>query len=119
MGWVGKVHELIPGQKLKTKKGYSITTNGAEKLVQNARPLHAGLVKGSGDGVGWRTVEITEEMVGKKVAIFLSMETKTDKGTLSDEQINWHNHVIKAGGLSIIVRKPEDASQIDMWNDYP
>lgn len=100
-GWTGSVRRLKPGQK--------ITAQGGEILIRNPRPLHAGLLKGSGDGIGWRTITITPDMVGQRVAVFLSVETKTPKGKLRDEQQVWHRNVRAAGGISIIARSPEQA----------
>lgn len=99
-GWVGKEIHLKPGQK--------IVARGGEVLLINARPLHAGLVKGSGDGVGWRTIEITPDMVGRKIAQFCSLEAKTKNGRLSQEQKTWLRNVEMAGGLAIVGRDPEE-----------
>lgn len=78
-------------------------------VIRNARPLHAGLMKGSGDGIGWSTVTITPDMVGRKVAVFTSAEAKSSSGgRVSKDQQTWHENVQKAGGISVIVREPDD-----------
>ena len=45
--------------------------------LKNARPIHFGLCVGSSDLIGFKTVTITPEMVGQKLAVFLAVEVKT------------------------------------------
>lgn len=100
-GWVGKARKMKPGQVYRAE--------GGEVLILNARPLHAGLIKGAGDGIGWRTITITPDMVGQRVAVFLSVEAKYQSGRLETDQRTWHENVRRAGGISIIARTPEQA----------
>ena len=83
-------------------------------IVPNARPLHAGLQKGSADNVGWETVEIpiTPTMVGRiiRLAVFLSVESKNaDGGRLKPEQRIWLEQVRQAGGIAVVARSVEQA----------
>lgn len=78
-------------------------------ILHNARPLHAGLVKGSGDLIGWRTVEITPDMVGQRVAVFASIEVKGTGGKPRPEQLTWLDNVRAAGGIACIAYSVEDA----------
>lgn len=78
-------------------------------LIRNPRPLHAGLVKGSGDLIGWTSIEITPEMVGRRVAVFTSLEGKEGSGRANEAQRNWLQAVNDAGGIAGIVRSEEDA----------
>ena len=48
-------------------------------IVKNARIFHGGLTKGSSDIIGWKTVEVTPDMVGKKLAVFTAMEVKKNE----------------------------------------
>lgn len=66
-----------------------------------------GLCPGSADLVGWRSVEITPAMVGKKVAFFVAIETKGPLGRVSADQANFLERVREAGGIAGIVRSPE------------
>ena len=112
-GWVGRTLRLRPGQTVRTKDGHAYTTNGGEVLIIDPRPLHAGLVKGSGDAVGWTSLIITPDMVGRRIAVFTSIETKVpDTGRLSPEQRNWHTQVQAAGGYSIIARDEADVGAL-------
>lgn len=101
LGWVGRAKKLRAGQV--------ITAEHGDVLVKNARPLHAGLIEGAGDGIGWVPVTITEDMVGRTVAVFLSVEAKYGTGRLETAQRTWHSNVLAAGGISIVARSPEQA----------
>lgn len=97
MGWVGK----IIGRKT------------VEKItLAFPRPLRAGLCKGSPDLVGWTTIEILPEMVGKKVAIFTAIEAKTESTITSKEQKNFIKQVKKNGGIAGVFYNPTESKDI-------
>jgi len=79
---------------------------------RTGRPVQFGLAKGSADLVGWKTVEVTPDMVGQKVAVFASLEIKTDTGRLSKHQQTWLDVVRRAGGIAGIARSVDDALRI-------
>ena len=60
VGWIGKVE--------RPSRPITVTVFPGDVVIRKARPLHAGLCEGSGDLIGWRTVEITPEMVGQRIA---------------------------------------------------
>lgn len=95
MGWIGKSKNI----------------NG-NVIIENARPLHAGLCEGSSDLIGWTTVEITSEMVGTKVAVFTAIEVKTEGGNVSPKQRNFLEVVRASGGIAGIAHSPDGARQI-------
>ena len=64
---------------------------------------------GGSDLLGWKSIEITPEMVGRKVAVFLAIECKGERGRATAEQINFIERVKEAGGLAGIARTPDDA----------
>lgn len=76
--------------------------------LKNYRTIKFGLMKGSGDLIGWETVTVTPEMVGKNIAVFLSIEVKRKGGARSDHQKNWAKQVNKAGGKAIFADDPEN-----------
>ena len=78
----------------------------------NGRPVQFGLCKGSSDLIGWRTITITPDMVGKQVAIFTSIEVKTPTGRVQPEQQQWLDAVQAAGGVAGVARSVEDAQRI-------
>lgn len=80
--------------------------------LKDYRPLHAGLTKGSSDLIGWTTVEVTPEMVGARLAVFTAVECKSERGRATEEQINFVNAVMSAGGFAGIARSEADAINI-------
>jgi len=76
---------------------------------QFGRFVKFGLNPGSGDLIGWRSVEVTPDMVGKRIAVFTSVEVKTPTGKIRPDQIVWQKNVADAGGIAIIVRSEEEA----------
>lgn len=95
MGWVGKA----------VKKGSTV-------VIQNARPLHAGLCEGSSDLIGWTSIEITPEMVGRRIAVFTAIETKGKRGRRSDAQAKFIQRIKQDGGFAGIARDSKDINII-------
>lgn len=94
MGWAGKLISNVNGRV----------------TLDSARPLHAGLVKGSGDLIGWKSVRITPEIVGMTVAVFVSVEVKDGpKGKTSEAQETWRHIVNSFGGIAIVARSEAEA----------
>ena len=91
------------------KSSAMVKVNAGDAIVRNARPFHAGLIKGSGDLIGWKSVAVTPEMVGQTVAVFLSVEVKDEKGKTSDAQDTWRQAVSNFGGVAIIARSETEA----------
>lgn len=67
-----------------------------------------GLSRGTHDLIGWMPVEITEEMVGKTIAQFLSIEIKRGRDRLDQRQRAFLRAVNEAGGLSFVAETAED-----------
>ena len=76
---------------------------------QNGRPVQFGLCKGSADLIGWRTITVTPDMVGQRLAVFTSIEVKTPAGRLRPEQQQWLDAVQAAGGIAGVARSVDDA----------
>lgn len=103
--WVGEAKKVV-------RTGL-VTVHPGDVVVRQARVLHAGLQKGSGDLIGWTEVVITEDMVGKTVAVFSSVEVKPPKGgRIAPEQEHWAKTVENAGGYAGIARSADDAKRI-------
>ncbi len=96
MGWAGKV----------------ISRNGNAITIANARPLHAGLCRGSADTIGWHSIEIIPEMVGTKVAVFAAIEFKSKGQRPTAEQGQFGGQVLTAGGIFGVAWSVEDAVEI-------
>lgn len=103
LGWVGESRRF--------SRPETIQVGAGDVLIRRARPLHAGLVKDSADLIGWHTVEITPEMVGRRMAVFASFEGKQGSDRSSAGQVHWRSEVQKAGGIACEVRRPEDATR--------
>lgn len=96
MAWVGEIVRRTP------------TT----VLLRNPRPLHAGLCTGSSDIIGWHTITVTLDMVGKRIAVFTAIEVKTERGRTTPEQRQFIDAVRSAGGIADVCRSPEDAREL-------
>ena len=79
---------------------------------RTGRPVQFGLARGSADLIGWRTVTVTPEMVGQRIAIFTSIEVKTPTGRLTPAQSAWLGAVHGAGGIAGVARSVRDAEEI-------
>jgi hypothetical protein len=90
--------------------GLRLFRNNVGKLIsQDCRLVSFGLHPGSADLIGWKSVTITPDMVGKTVAVFASVEVKTPTGAVKTDQANWQAQVEEAGGIAIIARSEQDA----------
>ncbi len=76
---------------------------------RTGRLVTFGLARGSADLIGWRTIVVTPDMVGRRLAVFTSIEIKTPTGRLQPEQQAWINAVEGAGGIAGVARSVGDA----------
>ena len=76
---------------------------------RTGRLVTFGLARGSADLIGWRTLVVTPEMVGQRIAVFTSLEIKTATGRLSPAQTHWLHAVRTAGGIAGVARTVADA----------
>lgn len=104
MGWTGKSRRISSPVTVKLMPG--------DVVIQNARPLHAGLCEGSSDLIGWTTKEITADMVGKRIAVFTAVEIKTETGRASQAQLNFISRIRECGGIAGIARNPDEAQNL-------
>lgn len=104
LGWQGQIHRFT--------RVRDVTVRPGDVLVRNATALKAGLCNGSSDLIGWRTVKVTADMVGREVAVFMAVETKSESGRLTEEQGNFLNQVKLAGGIAMESRNAEETALI-------
>ena len=76
---------------------------------RQGRPVRFGLCPGSSDLIGLRTVTVTPDMVGQRLAVFAAVEVKAPKGRLTDQQVHFLAAVGRMGGLAGVARSVEDA----------
>lgn len=86
-----------------------VTVNPGDVVIRSARLVDCGLQEGSGDLIGWKSVEVTQDMVGQRVALFVSIEVKGEGGRVSAAQQVWLGVVRKFGGLAGVARSVEEA----------
>lgn len=103
----------------KGQKGVHRMKNGSVEL-EAPRPIALGFslvnrepVVGAHDLIGRTTVVITPAMVGKKVAVFTSLEAKrSDGGRRSEDQVRWDEQTRAAGGISGFFSHEDEAEAI-------
>lgn len=104
VGWTGQTRRFTRAETVIVRPG--------DLLIQNPRPLHAGLCEGSSDLIGWRSVEITPDMVGQRIAVFAGIEVKAERGRASEEQRRFIDAVAAAGGIAGVARSPDEAAEL-------
>ncbi len=74
--------------------------------------MRFGLCKGSSDLIGLRSLEITSELLGQRIAQFVALEVKTPQGTISPEQRAFLQLVEQLGGVAAVCRSVNEAEQV-------
>lgn len=98
--------------------GYHLDRNNVGVFMNpQGRPVRVGLandskamneVLKSADLIGWKSVIVTPEMVGQKVAVYASVECKHAGWTPGEDpdrekaQQRWASMVLAAGGIAVI-----------------
>lgn len=93
-------------------QGKAVEHNRGLVTLYGPRRVEYGLCPGSSDLIGLRSVEITPDMVGQRVAIFCAVEVKTAKGRPTDEQTSFIKTVDFLGGRAGIARSEDEAKII-------
>ena len=78
---------------------------------ERGRLVRFGLTPGSSDLIGWRTIEVTPDMVGKPLAVFAAIEVK-DRGRPTPQQVAFLEAVTNAGGIGGVARSIDEARRI-------
>lgn len=95
VAWIGKITHRTPT---------TIT-------IENPRAFH-GMIEGFPDLVGWRSVTVTQDMVGSKVAVFVVVEGKSPGRSPTPEQATFRRIVLAAGGVAIVARSVAEVSEV-------
>ena len=81
--------------------------------IDGGRWITTGLGVGSPDDIGWKTLEITPEMVGSRVAVFVGIEVKKVGGRKpSEKQKAWGKAIKAAGGIYAVAWNIDDAMAV-------
>ena len=92
-GWMGKI----------------LSQGGEYLTLKNPYRLSFGIGgKGGSDLIGYKSITITQEMVGQTIAQWVSIEVKSKTGRLSKDQKHHLKVVQEAGGIAIVARSVED-----------
>jgi hypothetical protein len=91
--------------------GRLVSNQAGRVTLQDARPLIAGLCTGSSDLIGWRSIEVTADMVGRRLAVFAAVEVKSATGRPTEQQRAFLAAVQDAGGVACVARSVEDAQR--------
>lgn len=67
---------------------------------------------GGSDLIGWKSVVVTPDMVGKRVAIFVAGEVKVAGRRATQAQQNFLRNVEEAGGIAGVLRSEDDAERL-------
>lgn len=81
--------------------------------LKDGRWLSSGLCIGSSDLIGWTSVEVTQEMVGKKIAVFTAVEVKSPDVRAVPERAQkiFLDAVERDGGIAMCVNNLETCMQ--------
>jgi hypothetical protein len=113
--WKCKLHRNNSGALPNPETGIPIRFG-----LGNISKKHTAQVKSS-DEIGWTPVLITQEMVGKHIAVFTAFEIKIPSFNIKDEyrkgsreaaQLKFINIVKDAGGIAGFARSAEDVDHI-------
>lgn len=94
-GWAGDILRMGPNRTVSLINAYQITY---------------GLAKpGGSDLIGFTMIEITPDMVGRRIAVFTAQEVKRPGEPVPDHQQKFIGFVRESGGIAGVVRSPEDS----------
>lgn len=93
--------------------------NNVGKLQdKNGTWVAYGLCPGSSDLIGWKSVIVTADMIGQRIAQFLAIETKAQRGMMSATQERFVETVREHGGLAGMAKSIDDAYNIIDRRDH-
>ena len=93
-------------------QGRSFEIRDKQLVFGQARRVNYGLCPGSSDLIGPRSIVITPDMVGRRIAVFAAIEVKTETGRASVEQVSFCKTINSLGGMSGIARTEAEAELI-------
>jgi hypothetical protein len=99
-GWTGQVSNMV------------MNPDTNRIMITNPRPFNTGLPVGFPDLFGLKTIEITPDMVGKSIAVFVALEIKDKGGRVSEKQKNMLSFLQQQGARAGIARSMPDVIRI-------
>lgn len=92
--------------------GKTVRHEGNRVLIENARRVTFGLAVGSADAIGLQSVTIGPEHIGQTLAVFLSAEFKTARGSVREAQDRWAILMQSMGARHGLIREPADMARL-------
>lgn len=108
--WRNTIGLATLGAATRIERDGAVFLRRGDVIVRKGRITMVGLPVGSGDLCGLRQIVITQDMVGKTIAQFTSVECKAPEGgRVSKEQRQWHEFMLSIGACSGIVKSIAEA----------
>lgn len=104
-GWQGNGSFTAPHRM-------TVNVEKGDVVLKQGRIIHFGLCKGSSDLIGFKSITVTPEMVGKTISVFMGVEVKTASGRLTAEQIAFAETINRFGGIGIVARNEDEAAEL-------
>lgn len=95
-----------------------LVERGATRVVIDPAQVISGFPNGTSDTIGWTTIVVTAEMVGKRIAVFTAMEAKGPTGRLTVEQRRFLAAVRGAGGIAEVFRLSDASAERNHPSDH-
>lgn len=114
----GRLFRNNVGEAWAGKSKWVLTNIGKLFTLIAPSRIKFGLTEGSSDLIGWRTVIVTEDMVGKQIAVFRAVEEKTGRDSLSEDQANFLNQVSSAGGIAELAISEKGKTKLKNVNGH-
>jgi hypothetical protein len=83
-----------------------------DTIIRNARRFDTGLPAGFPDLFGLKPIQITADMVGKKIAVFCFVEVKQRGKKPTKVQTHMHEFLAAQGAIGGIAHSPEEAVEL-------
>lgn len=80
--------------------------------LPDGRWITSGLCVGSSDLIGWTPVVVTPDMIGKTLAVFTAVETKSGDNKATSKQEDFIAAVQAAGGFAGVARTVSDLDHV-------
>ena len=100
-----EVNDLVPDLMREYRNVKLYRNSKGMGYYQNGTPTKIGLgPRGFADYVGYVSIVVTPDLVGKRLAVFAAPECKTPENELDTDQAARAREIIEAGGLAGCVR---------------
>ena len=106
---VGRGPVAPPSRRVTARRKQRVEMNPGDVLLRRPSYLSWGLAPGSSDIIGMTPVVITDEMVGRTLAVFTGVEVKTPTGPERKDQKTFRLAVNEFGGIVRVIRSVEEA----------